>query len=126
MLLRLVLACACMLALPATTASAAVTPRSLKAPKISGSVTVGHTLKVGRGRWSGRPTRFSYRWLRCDARATHGRWISRQPHSRHKLTPADAGHRLRADVTARRGTRHRTRRSGATRVVRAAPVTAPP
>jgi hypothetical protein len=73
-------------------------PRVLSAPVIHRSHNV---LSCSRGRWSGAPTRFTYRWRVAD-----GRFGPAHTGARYVLTRVDRGHSVTCSVTARgpRGT----------------------
>ena len=68
-------------------------PRALSAPVIHRSRNV---LTCSRGRWSGVPTRFSYRW-----RVAGGRLGPARAGARYVITRADRGHSVSCSVTAR-------------------------
>ena len=75
-----------------------LTPTTL--PTITGAATVGGTLDIARGLWSARPTGFTYAWLRCNANGRLCVAIPGAAASSYRLTAADAGHALVADVVA--------------------------
>ncbi|MGZ6708262.1 MAG: cellulase family glycosylhydrolase [Solirubrobacteraceae bacterium] len=93
--------------------------RVLEVPRVTGSAVVGQKLAASHGRWSGRPTRYSYSWLGCDSRGGHCRVVAGAHGARHLIRRADSGHRLRVRVTAHWGRRTASARSAPTRVVRA-------
>ncbi|WP_150119390.1 sunset domain-containing protein [Enteractinococcus helveticum] len=64
-------------------------------PKVTGTTTVGKTLKVTRGKWTSGTT-FSYQWLR------NGKAISGAKKSQYKLTSADRGKKISVRVTGKR------------------------
>ena len=64
-------------------------------PKITGTTTVGKTLKVTRGNWTS-GTSYSYEWLR------NGKAISGAKKSQYKLTSADRGKKISVRVTGKR------------------------
>jgi hypothetical protein len=68
-------------------------PRSLGAPVIRRSHNV---LTCSRGRWSGAPTRFTYRW-----RVAGGRLGPARAGARYVITRVDRGHSVSCSVTAR-------------------------
>ena len=95
-------------------------PALRKAPRISGRARVGRRLAASRGSWSGPPRSYRYQWLRCS---THGHSCVRIRHatgSTYRLTPLDARHRLRVQVTAVDAAGRRTTTSRATAKVPAA------
>ena len=88
----------------AASAAAAPTagpPKVAKLPSLTGKAQVGSTFNAHRGVWAGRPTTFTYRWLRCDRAGRTCRIIPKQTKSTLVLTGAFAGTRIRTAVTAR-------------------------
>ena len=74
-------------------------PVNLKPPTIVGKAQLGKTLTASRGSWSGSPTSWSYRWLRC---APRGSSCVGAGHERtHLVRNADVGSVMRVQVTAR-------------------------
>ena len=70
-------------------------PSPEELPFISGTGTVGQTLKCERGIWNGKPPpSFSYQWYR------DGVAISGATESSYAIEPADAGNALSCNVTA--------------------------
>lgn len=65
----LLAAAAVAFALAATIGSAAtqVAPTNITEPRITGAPVVASTLTATQGTWSGSPTSFSFRWVRCPA-----------------------------------------------------------
>ena len=59
-LVSLVLAAAVM-------ASSQVAPVNIESPTITGTPRAGEALTAQNGTWTGNPTEFRYRWLRCNA-----------------------------------------------------------
>src|ERR1700761_854160 len=47
-------------------ASGNTKPKPTAVPVITGAPEVGVTLVASKGKWSGGPTSFSFRWSRCD------------------------------------------------------------
>ncbi|WP_205474396.1 DUF3152 domain-containing protein [Nocardioides sp. SYSU D00038] len=84
--------------------TAPVTPAAFtvgRRPAVVGTARWTHTLTRTAGSWSPRPDRVSWQWLR------DGRPIAGATGRRHRVRPADVGHRLRVRATlARAG--HRT------------------
>jgi endoglucanase len=81
-------------------------PARLASPRITGIPVLGRLLIVRRGRWRGAVS-FTYVWKHCNARGTACRRISRGhvgAGTRHRLTRADIGARLRVTVIARNRT----------------------
>ncbi len=84
----------------APTAVVARKPVVITLPKLSGTAKVGNSLSVSTGSWRYSPTRYGYQWLRCTASDMSCQKISGATKSSYRLTKADAGHRLKAIVTA--------------------------
>ena len=51
----------------AGSAATEAVPTNISEPRISGTPIVGRTLTATQGTWSGSPTSFSFRWVRCPA-----------------------------------------------------------
>ncbi|MCR6712934.1 MAG: hypothetical protein NVV57_09690 [Demequina sp.] len=66
------------------------------APKITGTVKVGSTLKFTRGTWSPTPSSYSYQWYRS------GSAISGATGTSYKLVAADKGKTITVKVTAKK------------------------
>lgn len=90
---------------PTTTSSPSPTPSPTPSPKpftavgeptLSGTATVGRTLRVAPGTWKPTPSGFTYQWLRS------GKAISGATASTYTLTAADADATVSAKVTATR------------------------
>ncbi|MEI5672282.1 MULTISPECIES: DUF3152 domain-containing protein [unclassified Nocardioides] len=79
----------------ATTPVARATIRHRTRPAVVGTLRFGRTVRADIGRWSVRPTRVRYQWLR------DGRPIRGETRRRHAVSPRDVGHRLRVRVTVR-------------------------
>ena len=79
---------------------AGTAPASTAAPVLSGTTTVGQTLTVTTGTWSGSPTSYAYAWQSCDSTGSNCNWISGATSQTYLLSSGDASHRLRALVTA--------------------------
>jgi GH25 family lysozyme M1 (1,4-beta-N-acetylmuramidase) len=84
---------------PATSLPAAQ-PTNLKPPQISGQAQVGQVLASSVGTWTGSPTKFTYRWRRCNASGASCLAIPRATGPRRTLTPDDIGSTLSLVVTA--------------------------
>src|SRR3954451_19626863 len=84
---------------PAGTSPAA-RPTNLKAPQILGKAQAGQTLTSSVGTWTGSPTKFTYRWQRCNAAGTSCLAIPHAIGARRTLTPDDIGTALSLVVTA--------------------------
>lgn len=78
--------------------------------------TVGSRLAVVPGSWTGSP-RFAYSWKRCNAAGGSCFAIPRQTASRYRVTAADTGSTIRADVTARNAKGAATTTTAATPVI---------
>ncbi len=103
---RLLLPFVLLIALSAPQLSVAATgsaPTNVSPPVITGNATVGQTITVSNGTWTGSPTRFVYEFLECAAICSPGGSYSvlvAQPKNTYKLTSADAGHQVYAAVQA--------------------------
>jgi len=75
-------------------------PANSVRPALSGSAVVGGTLTVSNGTWSPTPSSFSRQWQRCAADGTACVNISGATGQTYGVRSDDAGHRLRALVTA--------------------------
>jgi GH25 family lysozyme M1 (1,4-beta-N-acetylmuramidase) len=84
---------------PAGTSPAA-RPTNLKPPLISGTAQDGAILSSSVGTWTGSPTKFTYRWRRCDAGGISCIAIPHATGPRRTLTPDDIGSTLSLVVTA--------------------------
>ena len=79
-------------------------PRSVAAPRITGSAAVGGTLTGDPGAWSGElPQDYSYAWLRCDAVGNGCAAVTAASGRSYTVAAADFGHALRLQVTATNG-----------------------
>jgi GH25 family lysozyme M1 (1,4-beta-N-acetylmuramidase) len=84
---------------PAGTSPAA-RPTNLKLPQIVGNEQVGQILTSSVGTWTGSPTKFTYRWRRCNAAGTSCLAIPHATGARRTLNPDDIGATLSLVVTA--------------------------
>ena len=115
-----------------SSAAPSIAPKNVGEPAISGTPRVGQILRSSRGTWSGSPTDFTFRWFRCDGRgaadASDCRRITNAGDNTYVLRQADAGFRIRSQVTASNADGQDTATSNPTNVVTAArPVnTTPP
>ncbi len=75
-------------------------PTNTVRPAISGTAQIGEELTVSNGTWSPTPTSFTRRWQRCDASGENCLTIAGATGRTYGVRSADAGHRLRALVTA--------------------------
>jgi hypothetical protein len=69
-------------------------------PTITGTPTVGETLTASNGTWSNSPTTFAYQWLRCNGSGNSCVSVANGTQKTYTLVGADAGHTIRARVTA--------------------------
>lgn len=86
--------------LTAAMAATGSPPTSRSAPTIEGQPVVGKTVTAGNGLWNNKPTSFSYRWIRCDAKGSNCAKISGASSKTYTLTKGDLGHTLVLLVTA--------------------------
>jgi GH25 family lysozyme M1 (1,4-beta-N-acetylmuramidase) len=100
-------------------------PTNLTLPKISGKKQDGQVLTSSVGTWSGSPTKFAYRWQRCDATGLNCVAIKKATLASYTLTPDDIGSTLTLVVTATGKGGAASARTNATRVVDAAPLPPP-
>jgi hypothetical protein len=98
-------------------AAATAKPVNTSAPRISGAVRVGQVVTGDRGSWTNSPTRYDYRWLRCDKNGDACAPISGAIAPRHTVIAADNGHTLRFRVTASNADGSTTATSAQTPVV---------
>ena len=87
-----------------TAAAPTVAPTNVGEPSISGTTRVGQVLRTTRGTWTGTgPITYSYRWFRCDGRgapdASDCRRITNAADNTYVLKEADAGFRIRSQVS---------------------------
>jgi hypothetical protein len=87
--------------LSAVVVAAGKPPENLEPPVIFGNPTVGQVVQVGTGVWSGigKSASFAYVWQRCTASGTCSQ-IAGAASASYVVASADAGQRLRAQVTA--------------------------
>jgi hypothetical protein len=85
-------------------AGASGSPRSAPVnkgePVITGTVALGRTLSTSEGRWSGSPKRFSYQWQDCTRDGRRCSNIAGARSRRYTVARGDAGHTIKAIVTA--------------------------
>jgi hypothetical protein len=111
---------------PAADARASRSPVNLSRPSISGTATIGNTLKANDGTWrsSTGSLSISRNWLRCDAagsRCVSAGWGG----ATYYLGSIDAGKRIRLKVTARNAFGSSSATSGPTAIVAAPTPPAP-
>jgi hypothetical protein len=106
-------------------AAAAIAPTNTGEPAISGTTRVGEVLRSTRGTWTGTaPISYTFRWYRCNGRgaadASDCIRITNASDNTYVLRQADAGFRIRSQVTARNDDGQDTATSNPTPVVTAA------
>jgi len=84
---------------PAGTPPAA-RPTNLNPPQILGNAQAGQILTSSAGTWTGSPSKFTYRWRRCNAAGAACIAIPHATGPRRTLTPDDIGFTLSLVVTA--------------------------
>jgi hypothetical protein len=75
-------------------------PENVSPPSVSGSALVGKKLKTSDGTWLHNPTRFTYKWQRCNLEITWCEEISGATDSTYTVAASDAGYTLVSIVTA--------------------------
>jgi GH25 family lysozyme M1 (1,4-beta-N-acetylmuramidase) len=75
-------------------------PANLSAPVVLGTLQVGQKLTSTAGTWSGAPTKFTYRWQRCNASGLSCHAIANGSQAAYTTTPDDLGSTLSVVVTA--------------------------
>jgi GH25 family lysozyme M1 (1,4-beta-N-acetylmuramidase) len=75
-------------------------PKNTKPPQILGTAQDGQILTSSVGTWTGSPTKFTYRWRRCNAGGASCIAIPHATAARRTLTPDDIGSTLSLVVTA--------------------------
>jgi len=78
----------------------AAAPVNTTKPTITGTAREGETLTAQRGTWQNSPTRFRYRWQRCDADGTGCVSLVGETFRTYTLDANDVGKRVRVLVTA--------------------------
>ena len=97
-------------------------PENIDPPTISGEAQVGQILTSSVGTWSGSPTKFAYRWQRCDATGLNCVAIAKATHATYTLTPDDLGATDALVVTATGAGGATSAHAAPTAVVAAAPL----
>lgn len=100
-------------------------PVNTRPPTISGSATVGATLRADPGEWTNRPS-FAYQWRHCDADGGGCSDIRGADGQSYRLVDADRGTTIRIRVTATSGRSTARATSVPTAVVKAATTIPPP
>ena len=81
------------------TAARAAAPQNTSPPTITGTPMVGEDLTAHTGTWSGNPTRFGFRWFRCNQ--TGGGCVQLEANAQvYTVKRTDVGDTLRVRVTA--------------------------
>ena len=75
-------------------------PTNSVRPTVTGSATVGETLRVSNGSWSPTPTSFTRQWQQCDSDTSNCTNIAGATGQTYGVRSGDVGHRLRALVAA--------------------------
>jgi Cellulase (glycosyl hydrolase family 5) len=100
-------------------------PTNTEAPKITGSAVESDTLSVSNGTWTGNPTSYAYAWEDCGQSLTLCSTIPGATGPRYTLQNADAGHTIRAIVTASNSSGSTATASARTATVVTVPTTIP-
>lgn len=115
------------LVVPSGDAAPTAPPANTSEPNISGRAEQSRELSASRGSWTGGGLSFAYRWVRCGVNG--GRpdgsdctSIAGATGTRHTVTAADVGFRLRVRVTATNSEGSQTVASDPTAVVVGPPV----
>jgi hypothetical protein len=82
----------------ATVVAGGPVPTNTSPPTISGIPRDNETLTAGPGSWANAPTRFAYRWLRCDSAGNA--CVPIDDGQTHRVSSNDVGHALRVTVSA--------------------------
>ena len=98
--LMLIGAVALAAAVPGTAAEPAAAPANSTPPAVSGTAMVGSTLTTTDGVWTNSPTSFAYSWLSCNGGGNKCAPIRGATLKTYLLVASDAGHTIRARVTA--------------------------
>jgi hypothetical protein len=76
-------------------------PKNTKAPTISGTAQLDHTLTADPGTWTGtQPITYKYEWQRCDAKGEHCNPINGARSKSYDIRSQDLGNTLQVLVTA--------------------------
>jgi PQQ-like domain/Abnormal spindle-like microcephaly-assoc'd, ASPM-SPD-2-Hydin len=78
-------------------------PSNTTAPAIKGTAQQGQILTAENGSWTNEPTKFEYRWLRCDPAGEKCAAIAEATAKTYTLTSADVGFTIRVEVSAENG-----------------------
>ncbi len=77
-----------------------VAPSTVAAPVVTGAAGEGLLLSTTEGSWMHAPSGYAYQWQRCAASGAGCADISGATAAAYRLTAADAGHTVRAEVRA--------------------------
>jgi hypothetical protein len=94
-------------------------------PSVSGIATVGEELTADAGTWTGGATTFTFQWQRCDSAGAGCVDVTNATARSYGVRSADAGHKLRVEVTAKNASSTATATSDPTAVVRSASTPTP-
>jgi hypothetical protein len=78
----------------------AVAPANTALPAIFGRARQGQTLTASAGTWSGSPTSYAFKWLRCDTSGANCAAVSGATNTTYSLGSSDVGSTLRVVVIA--------------------------
>jgi hypothetical protein len=109
----------------ASGAATTTAPKNTGEPSITGTPRVGQVLRTTRGSWTGTtPLKYAYGWFRCDGRgkadASDCKQITNAKNASYVLREADAGFRIRSQVTATNADGSATATSNPTAVITSA------
>jgi len=79
-------------------------PANTVKPAVSGSTLPGSELTVSNGSWNPAATSYTYQWQRCDSDGTSCLNVVGATGKTYGVRTGDTGHRMRALVTAHKGT----------------------
>jgi RHS repeat-associated protein len=78
-------------------------PANTEAPKLTGTALVGTPLNVSTGTWSGSPVSYAFEWQQCNSVGTECVPILGATNATYTPQLSDAGHAIRARVSALNG-----------------------
>ena len=110
----------------ASTTRASVAPSNTQPPTVTGTPSVGSTLTIQNGTWSGTsPLTYTYQWRRCDETGGSCADVSGANDNTYVLKTVDNGTTLRAVVTAKNADGSSSETTVPTAMVATQPVPAP-